>query len=133
MIGFYRSKKVDFSEHGCTKTNLANNCPHISKDTNIWRKKSNIGRNSKKVVGGPSIVFTRKKLVDEMFLFPKSTISCKTTNKIDASQLQPYPMCQPKELCKSLDHDSETRRFTPWLNKTVGPENMSRPFLKEQG
>ena len=46
------------------------------------------------VVGGPSIVFTRKAVVDETFI-RKSTNLCKSIVGIDASQLYPYSMCQP--------------------------------------
>ena len=46
------------------------------------------------VVGGPSIVFTRKAVVDEIFI-RKSTNICKSIVGLDASQLYPYSMCQP--------------------------------------
>ena len=46
------------------------------------------------VVGGPSIVFTRKTVVDETF-GRKSANICKSIVGIDASQLYPYSMCQP--------------------------------------
>ena len=46
------------------------------------------------MVGGPSIVFTRKAVVDETFI-RKSENICKSIVGIDASQLYPYSMCQP--------------------------------------
>ena len=66
------------------------------------------------VVGGPSIVFTRKAVVDETFI-RKSTNICKSIVAIDASQLYPYLMCQPMPtgLYTRWDNDSETGRFTP--------------------
>ena len=46
------------------------------------------------MVGGPSIVFTRKAVVDETFI-RKSSNLCKSYVGIDASQLYPYSMCEP--------------------------------------
>ena len=46
------------------------------------------------MVGGPSIVFTRKAVVDETFNCDSGNI-CKSFVGIDANQLYPYSMCQP--------------------------------------
>ena len=46
------------------------------------------------MVGGPSLVFTRKAVVDENFI-RKSSNLCKSIVCIDASQLYPYSMSQP--------------------------------------
>ena len=46
------------------------------------------------MVGGPSIVLTRKAVVHETFI-RKSTNLCKSFVGIHASQLYPYSMCQP--------------------------------------
>ena len=46
------------------------------------------------VVGGSSIVFDRKAVVDKTFV-RKSTNICKSIVGIDASQLYPYSICQP--------------------------------------
>ena len=45
------------------------------------------------MVGGLSVVSTRKALVEEIFIH-KPTNLCKRNVGIDASQLYPYPMCQ---------------------------------------
>ena len=65
------------------------------------------------VVGGPSIVFTRKAFVAETFT-RKSTNICKSIVGYDASQLYPYSMYQPMPtgLYTRWDFDSETSRFT---------------------
>ena len=65
------------------------------------------------MVGGPSIVFTRKAVVDETFI-RKSSNLCKSFAGIDASQLYPYSMCQPMPtgLYTRWEYDSETKRFT---------------------
>ena len=53
-----------------------------------WKK------NREDVVGGSSIVFTRKAVVYETFI-RKSRNICKSFVGVDASQLYPYSMCQP--------------------------------------
>ena len=84
-----------------------------------WKK------NRHDVVGGPSIIFTRKVVVDETFN-RKSTNFCKSTVGNDARQLCSYSMCQPMPsgLYVRWDIDSETTRFTPRQNKTPSSENM---------
>ena len=83
------------------------------------------------VVGGPSIVSTRKAVVDET-LIRKSTNICKSIVGIDASQLYPYSMCQPMPtgLYTRWDIDSETSRFTPRQNKTRSFENMVMSYFQ---
>ena len=77
------------------------------------------------VVGGLSIVFTRKAIVDETFI-RKSTNICNSIVGIDASQLYPHSMCQPMPtgLYTRWDLDSDKSRFTPRQNKTHSFENM---------
>ena len=83
------------------------------------------------VVGGPSIVFSRKTVVDETFI-RKSTNLCKSIIEIDASQLAPYSMCQPMPtgLYTRWDFDSETSRFTPRQNKTRSFENVVMSYFQ---
>ena len=50
--------------------------------------------NREDFVGGLSIVFTRRVVVDETSV-PKSTIVCKSLVGIDANQICPYSICQP--------------------------------------
>ena len=77
------------------------------------------------MVGGPSIVFTRKAVVDETFI-RKSTNLCKTIIGIDASQLYPYSMCQPMPtgLYTRWNYDSDSQKVMPRQNKTRSFENM---------
>ena len=83
------------------------------------------------VVGGPSIVFTRKAVVDETFI-RKSTNLCKSIVGIHASQFYPYSMCHsmPTGLYTRWDFDSETSRFMPRQNKTRSFENMVMSFFQ---
>ena len=82
-------------------------------------------------VGCPSIICTRKSVVDETFV-RKSSHICISIVGIDASQLYPYSMCQPMptDLYTRWDLDSETNRFTPRQNRTRSFENMVMSYLK---
>ena len=103
---------------GCTLPNLANIRLHKSTDAKFYPftegAKDLLEKIRESVVRGPSIVFTRKAVVDETFI-RKSTNICKSIVGIDASQLYPYSMCQPMPtgLYTRWDIDSETGRFTP--------------------
>ena len=84
---------------GCTLLNLANICLHKSRDSKFYpfteSDKDLLEKIREDMVGGPSIVFTRKAVVDETFI-RKSTNLWKSIIGIDASQLYPISMCQPK-------------------------------------
>ena len=84
------------------------------------------------MVGGPSIVFTPKAVVDETFIRKPSKL-CKSIVGIDASQLYPYSMCQPKPtgLYTGWDNDSETERFTARQNKSRSFENMVLSYFQQ--
>ena len=87
--------------------------------------KDTLEKNREDVVGGPSIVFARKAVVDETFV-RKSTNICKSIVGIDARQLNPYSMCQPMPtgLYTRWELDSEMSRLTPRQNKTRTFEHM---------
>ena len=78
------------------------------------------------MVDGPSIVFTRKAKVDRTFI-RKSTNVWKSIAGIDASQLNPYSMCQPmvSGLYRRWNYDTESRKFIPRQNITRFFENMA--------
>ena len=84
------------------------------------------------MVGGPSIVFTRKAVVDETFI-RKSSNLCKSIVGIDASQLYPYSMCQPMPtgLYTRWEYDSETKRFSARQNKSRSFENMVMSYFQQ--
>ena len=99
MIEFYHNKGIDMLKLGCTLHNLVNKCLHKSRDSKIYRftesDKDLLEKIGEDMVGGPSIVFTRK--VDETFI-RKSSNLYKSIVSIDASQLYPDSMCQPTGL-----------------------------------
>ena len=97
-IVFYHKKGFDVLKLGCTLPNLAGICVRKSTSAKFYpfteTDKDLLQKIREDMVGGPSIVFTRKAVVDETFI-RKSENICKTIVGIDASQLYPYSMCQP--------------------------------------
>ena len=135
MIVFYHDKDIDMLKLGCTLQNLANICLHKSTVAKFYPftegAKDLSEKNCEDVFGGPSIVFTLKAVVDETFV-RKSTNLCKSIVGIDASQLNPYSMCQPMPtgLSTRWNLDSETSRFTSRQNKTRSFENMVMSYFQ---
>ena len=84
------------------------------------------------MVGGPSIVFTQKAVVDETFILKSSNL-CKSIVGIDASQLYSYSMCQPMltGLYTRWEYDSETKRFTARQNKSRSFGNMVLSYFQQ--
>ena len=135
MIVFYHDKYIDMLKLGCTLPNLAKICLHKSTDAKFYpfteRDKDLWEKNCEDVVGGPSIVFTRKAVVDETFI-RKSPNLFKSFVGIHASKLYPYSMCQsmPAGVYTRWDFDSETSRFIPRQNKTSSFENMVMTYFQ---
>ena len=135
MIAFYHDKDIDMLKLGCTLPNLDNIClqksTHAKFNLMTEGDKDLLEKFRGDVVGGPSIVFTRKVVVDETFI-RKSAHICKSFDGIDASQLYPYAMCEPipTVLYRRWDFDSETSRFTPPQNKTRKFGNMVMSYFQ---
>ena len=98
MIEFHHNKRNDLLEHGCTLPNLANICLHKSTDSKFYpfteSEKDLLEKIREDVLGGPSIVFTRRAVVDETFRRKTSNL-CKSFVGIDVSKFKSYSMCQP--------------------------------------
>ena len=88
MIEFYHQKEIDMLKLDCTLPNLANIRLHKSTDSKFYpiteSDKDLLEKTREDMVGGPSIVFTLKAMVDETFIC-KSTNLCKSIVGIDAS------------------------------------------------
>ena len=136
MIEFYHQKEIDMLKLGCTLPNLANICLHKSTDSKFYpfieSDKDVLEKIREDMVGGPSIVFTRKAVVDETFI-RKSTNLCTSIVVIDASQLYPYSICQPMPtgLYTRWNYDSESQKFMPRQNKTRSFEKMHFPYFQQ--
>ena len=136
MIEFYHQKEINMLKLGCTLPNLANNCLHKSTDSMFYpfteSDKDLLGKIGEDMDGGPSIVLTRKAVVDETFI-RKSTNLCKSIVGIDASQLDPYSMCQPMPtgLYTRWNYDSESQKFMTRQNKTRSFKNMVLSYFQQ--
>ena len=116
MMEFYHNKGIDMLKLGCTLPNLANICLHKSTNHKLFPfVESDIDLHDKireDMTGGPSIVFTRKAVVDQTYI-RNSEINCKSIVDIDASQLYPFSMCQemPTGLYTRWELDTNSQKF----------------------
>ena len=137
MDAFYHKKGIDMLKLGCTLPSLANICLHKSTSAKCYpfteSDKDLLQKIREDMVGGPSIVFTRKAVVDETFIRKSGNI-CKSIVGIDASQLYPYSMCQPMPtgLYTRWEYDTESNRFKPQQNKSRSFENMVMSYFQRQ-
>ena len=85
------------------------------------------------MVGGPSIVFTRKTVVDETFIRDSGTI-CKSIVDIDASQ--PYLILYVSPCQQDYTRDGYMtqipKRFKPQQKKSRNFENMVMAYFQRQ-
>ena len=134
MLAFYHKKGIDRLKLGCTLPNLANTCLHKSTSAKFYTfteiDKDLLQKIREDMVGGPSIVFTRKAKVDETFIRNSRNI-CKTSVGNDASQLYPSSMCQPMPTGQYTrwEYDTESNRFTPQQNKSRNFEKMVMSYF----
>ena len=106
-----------------TLPNLSIDCPHSSTSTKYYPftegDKNLLSKVRDNMVGGPSIVFTRKGVVDETHIH-KPTNICKSIVGIGASQLYCYSMCQPlptRQYSRN-EFDADLQRVKPGQNKS---------------
>ena len=131
MIEFYHNKGIDMLILGCSLPNLANICLHKSTDSKFYpfteSDKYLLEKLREDMAGGPSIVFTRKAVVDEAYI-RKSSNLCKSIVVIDASQPYPYSMCQtmPTGLYTRWDFDSQLA-----IKKSRSFENMVPSYFQQ--
>ena len=134
-IHFYHEKGIDMLKLGCTLPNLANICLHSSTSAKFYPfpagDKDLLEKVREDMVGGPSIVFTRKAVVSETKIRSSSNI-CKSIVGIDASQLYHYAMCQPMPtgLYTRWEFDAELQRFKPRTNKARSFENIVMAYFQ---
>ena len=136
MIAFYHQKETDMLKLVCTLLNLANICLHKSTDSKFYpfteSDKDLLEKIREDKVGGLSIVFPRKAVIDKTFV-RKSSNLCKSVVGNDASQLYSYSMCQPMPtgLYTQWEYDSKTKRFTAHQNKSRSFENMVPSYFQQ--
>ena len=119
---------------GCTFPNLANICLHKTTSAKFYSfTETDKNLLQKIMVGGPSIVFTRKALVDETSIRNSGKI-CKANVGMDASQLCPFSMCQPmpRGLYTRWEYDTESNRLKNQKNKPRNFENMVMAYFNDK-
>ena len=137
MLDFDHKKIIDMLKLECTLPNLAKYCLHKSTSAKFYpfteTDKDLLQKIREDMVGGPSIVFTRKAVFDETFIRDSGNI-CKSIVGIDASQLYPYSMCQPMptRLNTRWEYDTESNRFKPQQSKSRNFENMVMSYFQRQ-
>ena len=84
------------------------------------------------MTAGPSIVFTRKAVVDETYIRNSSNV-CKSIVGLDAIQLYPFSMCQdmPTGLYTRWEFDTEMQKIKAIHNRTRNFENLVMSFYQE--
>ena len=116
MMEFYHNKGIDMLKLGCTLPNLANICLHKSTNNKFYpfveADKDLHDKIRENMTGGPSIVFTRKGVVDQTYIRNTKNI-CKSIVCIDAIQLYSFSMCQemPTGLYTRWEFDSDSQKF----------------------
>ena len=85
------------------------------------------------MVGGPSIVFTRKGVVGESKIGTSDNV-VQTVVGIDASQLYPYAMCQemPTGQFTKWEVEESSGHFKPVKNTKLALENRVMAYLQSQ-
>ena len=137
MLAFYHKKGIDVLKLGCTLPNLANICLPQSTSAKFYpfpeTEEDLLQKIREDMVGGLSIVFTRKAVVDQTFI-RNSRYIFKSIVGIDASQLYPYSMYQPMptELYTRWEFDTESNGFKPQQNKSRNIENMVMSYFQRR-
>ena len=121
---------------GCTLPNLANICLHKSNNEKIFPF-CKIDRDLRQKIrgdmtDGPSIVFSRKAVVDKIFIRDSSKI-CKSIVWIYESQFYPCSMCQdmPTWLYTRWEFHSDMQKFNARHNPSRSFENMVMSYYQE--
>ena len=137
MVAFYHKKGTEMLNLGCKLPNLANICLHKSTSAKFYRftetDKDLLQKIQKDMVGGPSIVVTRKTVVDGTFIRNSGKI-CKSIVGNDASQQYHYSLYQPMptRLYTQWKYDTESIRFKPQQNKSRNFENMVMSYFQRR-
>ena len=135
-VQFYHQKENDMLKLGCTLPNLANICLHKSNNEKFYPF-CKIDRDLRQKIredmtDGPSIVFSRKAVVDKIFIRDSSKI-CKSIVWIYESQFYPYSMCQDMTtwLYTRWEFHSDMQKFNARYTPSRSFENMVLSYYQE--
>ena len=123
MIEFYHNKGIDILKLGCKLPHLAKICLLMSTNHKFFPFVESYRDAHDKIredmTGGPSIVFTRKAVVDQTYIRNSENI-CKSIVGIDASQL--YPFQCVKKCQQGSTHDRSSTQILK--NSNLEPINL---------
>ena len=126
MVDFYHNKGIDMLKLGCTLPNLANICLQKSTTAKFYplteSNKDLFGKLREDIVGGPSIVFTRKAVMDETFIRDSTNCAKVLSNLILVSFILSLCVKQCQLVCT---RDGSLIRNLASLNRV-----KTRRFLK---
>ena len=137
LLASYHKKGNDMLKLVCTLPKLANICLHKSTSSKFYpfteTDKDLLQKIREDMVGGPSIVFIRKAVVNETFIRNSGNL-CTSIVGIGASQLYPYALCQPMPtgLYTRWEYDAKSNRFKPQQNKSRNFENLVMSYFQRQ-
>ena len=137
MLVFYHKRGIDMMKLWCTLPSLANTCLHKFTSAKFYpfteSDKDLLQKIREDMAGGPSIVFTRKAVVDENFIRNSRNV-CRSIVGIDASQLYSYSMCQPipTGVYTPWEYNTESSMYKPQQNKSRNFENMFMSYFQRQ-
>ena len=129
IFEFCHNWNIDILKRGCNFPNLAIICLHKSSSSKFYpfvdSDKDLHEKVRSEMTGVPSIVLTRKPVVDKTYIRTSNNI-CKAIVGIDASQLYPLDMCQamPTGLYTRWEFDSDLQKIKARQNKIRKFENM---------
>ena len=121
---------------GCTLPNIANICLHKSTNYKFYAfcesDKDLCEKIREDMTGGPSIVFSRKAVIDKTFIRNSSNV-CKSIVGIDANRLYLFSMCQdmPTGLYTRWEFDTDMQKLKARLNQTRNFEKTVLSFYQE--
>ena len=119
---------------GCTLPNMANICLHKSTNHKFFpfveADKDLHDKIREDMTDDPSIVLTRKAVVDQTFIRNSENL-CKSIVGLDASQVYPLSMCQemPIGFYARWELDTDSRKFRARTNRSRTIENMVMSYL----
>ena len=137
VLAFYHKKGIDMLKLGFTLPKVVNIWLHKSTSAKSYpfteTDKDLLQKIRADMVGGLSVVYTLKAVVDETFIRNSGNL-CKSIVGIDTSQLHIYSMCQamPTGLYTRWEYDTESNRFKAQQNKSRNFEKMVMSFFQRE-
>ena len=122
LVDSYHNEIFNILKLGCNLPNLAKICLHSFTSALFYpfteSDKDSLSKVWDDMVGGPSIVFTRKTVIHQAHIRQYAKI-CKSIVGINASHLIPYSICQtmPRRIYTRYEFDAGFQSIKPCQHK----------------